>query len=82
MGTSDVDDLLKDHRKRPIISDGGPKAKFVGRVIIEMWEDDSPLDDGNKIAIVPNAMDGKHAQFLERVAAALALHMQRGNPFR
>jgi hypothetical protein len=80
--THDVDDPLKDCRKRPIISDAGPNATFVGRVIIEMWEDGSSLDDGQKLAIVPNAMDGKHAQFLERVAAALALRMQRGNPFR
>jgi len=79
--STEVDDPLKGYDKKPVISRGGPNATYVGRVIIEMW-DGVGRDDGDRIAMVVGAMDGHHGEFLERIAAALTLRLQRGNPFK
>jgi hypothetical protein len=70
------------YQKRPIITRGGPNQAYVGRVIIEMWEDASSPDDASKIAFVVDAVDGNHAAFLERVASALPQRLLRGNPLK
>lgn len=76
-----VDDPLTGYDKKPVISRGGSNATYAGRVIIEMW-DGVGRDDGDRIALVVGAIDGHHGEFLERVAAALTLRLQRGNPFK
>jgi hypothetical protein len=76
-----VDDPLAGYRKQPIISRGGPNASYVGCVIIEFWEDATAHDDGDRLAISADAVDGNHAQLLDRIAAALPLRLRKGNPF-
>lgn len=80
-GITSVDDPLAAYRKRPVISGAGPNATYVGRVVIELWSDGGTSDDAQMIAITADAMDGKHANLLERVAQALTRRMQQGNPF-
>jgi hypothetical protein len=77
--TSPVDDPLQNYQKRPIISEAVPNTTYVGRVIIELWEDGSSPDD-KMIAMTAEAVNGRHPQLLDRIAAALAKAMQRGNP--
>jgi hypothetical protein len=77
---STVPDPLKGYQRVPIISGGGPNSKYLGRVIIELWQEDGASDDSKMIAISADAVDGKHAQLLPRIAAALAQRMTRGNP--
>lgn len=75
-----VDDPLAAYRKKPVISGAGPNATYIGRVVIELWADTSVSDDADTIAITADAVDGKHANLLERVTLALTQRMQRGNP--
>lgn len=79
---SSVDDPLEGYHKKPIISRGGPNATYLGRVVIELWDDASSPDDAAKIAMAVDAVGGDHATFLERVASALTQRLQKGNPFR
>lgn len=74
-------DPLKDYRKQPIISRAGPHSTYVGRVIIELYEDDMGGTDAPNIAMTAGAVDGQHARLLERVAKALTTRLQSGNPF-
>jgi hypothetical protein len=77
---SPVDDPLAAYRKQPVISGAGSNATYVGRVVIELWSDGGVSDDAKMIAITADAVDGKHANLLERVALALTRRMQQGNP--
>lgn len=76
-----ADDPLLPYRKKPIMSDAGPNATYVGRVVLELWSDGGVSDDAKMLAITADAVDGKHTQLLERVAQALSRKMQQGNPF-
>jgi hypothetical protein len=76
-----ADDPLLPYRKKPIMSDAGPNATYVGRVILELWSDDGVTDDAKMLAISADAVDGKHTKLLERIAQALLHRMQQGNPF-
>ena len=77
-----VDDPLKGSHKKPVISSGGPNATYVGRVIIELWDGTTARDDADRIAMVVGAVDGHHAELLERIATALTQRLRRGNPFK
>jgi hypothetical protein len=76
-----VDDPLAAYRKKPVISGAGSDTTYVGRVVIELWSDGGMSDDAQMIAITADAVDGKHANLLERVTDALTRRMQQGNPF-
>lgn len=80
-GTFEADDPLANYRKKPIISQGGPNATYVGRIIIELWEEGPATDDAQKIAISADAADGNHAKLLARIAASLPRRLEKGNPF-
>lgn len=75
-----VDDPLAAYRKKPVISGAGSNATYVGRIVIELWSDGGVSDDAKMIAITADAVDGKHANLLERVSRALTRRMQQGNP--
>lgn len=75
-----ADDPLQPYRKQPIISGAGSNATYVGRVVIELWSDGGVSDDSEMIAVTADAVDGKHAQLLDRIAPALSRTMQKGNP--
>lgn len=75
-----ADDPLAHYRKQPIISRTGPDSTYLGRVIIELYDDGRGGADADNIAVTAGAMDGQHAQLLERVEKALATRLQRGNP--
>ncbi len=92
---SSAPDPLAAFRGKPVISGGGANRKYIGRVIVELWElvpqsgQTSPvvIDDVDGIAIradaTPSATaSGDHAALLDRVAAALPQRIAKGNPFR
>jgi hypothetical protein len=79
---SSVDDPLMGYQKKPIISRGGPKSTYRGRVIIELWDNAGSPDDADNIAMAVGAVDGNNALLLERVASALSKRLQKGNPFK
>jgi hypothetical protein len=80
--TSGAPDPLADYRHRPIISGGGGDLTYVGRVIVELWESSSGLDDSRTMAMSAEARDGDHAALARRVAAALPRAVQRNRLFR
>lgn len=63
-----VDDPLEHHRQRPVISVGAPGAKYLGRVVIELWDDGTGADVRN-LAFGIDAI-GDSAELLTRVVAA------------
>lgn len=73
-----VNDPLAAFHKKPIISSGGTDATYVGRIVIEMWDTPEARDDADRIAITSDAVDGKHADLLVRLAKALPSIVQRG----
>ncbi len=78
---SGAPDPLADFRHRPIIGEAQGKT-YVGRVIVELWEDSSAPDDARGIAMSADAVNGDHAALARRVAAALPKVMSRGGLFR
>lgn len=80
--TGPAHDSLQAYNNKPLFSDGGPGSQYLGRVVIEFWEHPGARDDGDKIALRVDAMDGKHGEFLVRVAEAITKKLTRGNPFK
>jgi len=68
--TSGQADPLATFQGKPMLGTH-PRGTFLGRVVIEMWETGSALDDSNKLSLSFEAVDGGHAAFLRRVTAAL-----------
>lgn len=92
---SSTADPLASYVGRPIISEGGANRKYIGRVIVELWEpvpqsganNSIVINDVNSMAISADAApsataNGDHATLLDRVAAALPQRVAKGNPFR
>src|SRR5579884_95582 len=78
---SSADDPLVGYQNKPIISSGQGNQQYLGRVIVEIWENDSAHDDSYKIAFLADAIDGNNEKLLQRVAAALPTRLQRNPPF-
>ncbi len=79
---SEVDDPLVGYHKKPIISlASSPNAKYLGRVIVELWDNTGARDDADALTISAGAMDGKHGKLLARIAEALLVRVQRSHPF-
>lgn len=74
-------DPFKDFEKKPMFGQGPENKRYLGRVVIEMWDDGSSVDDANKIIFTADAVDGDHSSFLKRVASALAKRTQTGPTF-
>jgi hypothetical protein len=80
-----VDPFQGKHGK-PIISGSGPNSRYIGRVVIELWE--SPETPAS--AITPAAIDACHLgllidpagkvngnELMQRIASALPVHVQK-----
>lgn len=65
--------------KGPIISQAGPKDKYLGRIIIEFYEIDGARTEADGVAYLVDAMNGDHATLAARVAAAFAAKVSK-NP--
>lgn len=76
-----ISDPLANHHAVPIMAQTGPDSQFVGRVIIELFDDGSAKPDSNKIAFTADAVDGDHAALIQRVAEALVERVHRTKPF-
>ena len=64
-------DPLQGYYGRPLTS-GLPSHKYIGRVIVELWEPPSGVNDANGLTFRFSAAGGiKPADVLKRVAAAL-----------
>jgi hypothetical protein len=71
-----VDDPLAAYQGKPVIGSGGANQQYLGRVVVELWEDGSPRDDAQKLTISSDAVDGQHAKFCQRIAGALPARVQ------
>ena len=76
-----ISDPLANHRNVPILAEVGPDSRYVGRVIVELFDDDSSKPDSNKIAFSVGAVDGNKAVLIQRVADALVKRVQQTKPF-
>lgn len=78
---SSTKDPLVSYIGKPVISDAGPNQKYIGRVIVELWElvpqngQTTPVVvndvDGIAVSTDATASGGHHAELLDRVVAAL-----------
>ena len=64
-------DPLTNYQYQPILSTPGPNDNYLGRVIIELYDDGSTRPDAAKIAYSAAAVDGNNAQLAARIAQAL-----------
>ncbi len=70
-------DPLSAYHNLPIVSEPGPNQKYIGRVIIELYEDGSTRSDASKIAYSATSVDGNSKAFALRVAQALIARLGR-----
>lgn len=73
-------DPLAAYHGQPMIANPGPKSTYLGRIIVEFYEDGSTKPDANKIAFSVDAVDGNHDSFAMRVAKALVARLEKQNP--
>jgi hypothetical protein len=59
---------------------GGASSQYIGRVVVELWDDGSQLDDAYKIIFSADATDGNPGKLLDRIAPALLKRAQK-KPF-
>ena len=78
-------DPLEGYHGKPIISGGGSHDRYIGRVILELWERprgaDPGVNDVNYFSMTSDATDGDAAGLLRRLADALPVRVARDHPF-
>lgn len=77
--TNQMGDPLSGYRGEPILGKQGPNARYLGRVIVELWEINSTKNDSYNIAISAGAVDEDNSTLIERIAAALSSRVQAAN---
>ena len=70
-------DPLGNYQGVPILGRQREMAQYVGRVIVELWEPSSGLDDSYSFAFRIDATNGDEKTLLKRVAAALPERVKR-----
>lgn len=70
-------DPLANYQGVPILGQQRDSAYYVGRVIVELWEPESGLDDSYSFACSIEAVNGDNKSLLRRVAAALPARVKR-----
>ncbi len=74
-------DPLASYQGNPILGQHGSGQRYVGRVVVELWETGQPEDDSQRIIFTADAADGNHGALLRRVAPALLKRAQKGPTF-
>ncbi len=74
--TNQTGDPLSGYQGRPILGQQGPNARYLGRVIVELWETQNTMNDSYNIAISSGAVDEDNATLIERIAGALVTRVQ------
>lgn len=69
-------DPLSGYQGKPILGQQGPNARYLGRVIVELWEIKDAKNDSYNIAISSGAVDRDNATLIERIAVALSARVQ------
>lgn len=75
--SSSASDPLANSLGVPILGQQREIAHYVGRVIVELWEPESGLDDSYSIACSIDAANGDKKTLLKRVAEALPTRVKR-----
>jgi hypothetical protein len=74
-------DPLASYEGKPILGQHGSSQRYVGRVVVELWETEQSVDDSQRIVFTADAADGNHSALLRRVAPALLKRVQKGPTF-
>ncbi len=75
--SSSTGDPLAHNIGMPILGQQGVNSTFVGRVIVELWEESDGLDDSYHIAFSIDAASGDEKTLLQRVSLALSARVNR-----
>lgn len=68
-----VPDPLADYHGKPLISQASPRCKYLGRIIVELWEQPG-FSDAQSIALsVQGTESVGTAELLQRIAEALPI---------
>lgn len=71
-------DLFQNHHGKPLISEAGPGSRYVGRVVIELWEVPThPTSPDQLSYTIDPAGKVKGFDLLQRIAVAFPLHVAR-----
>jgi len=79
--SSAAPDPLTEFQGRPTISVGGPPSIYVGRVMVELWEDPT-ISDAHLLTYAVDAATGDSRTLLARIAAALPIRLKKSSVFR
>ena len=74
---TEVNDPLANYQGQPIISRGSPTSTYLGRVVLELWQEGSTSNDADGLAVTADAVNENHNGLLQRVAAALPIRVSR-----
>jgi hypothetical protein len=61
---------------KPVLA-AQPGAKYVGRVVVEVWDTGRSSDQSHGLAFSSEAVDGNHGALLKRVAAGLSARVAK-----
>jgi hypothetical protein len=73
-------DPLANYQYQPILAAPGSNVQYLGRVIVEFYDDGSTRPDARKIAYSVAAVDGNNAQLATRIAQALVERLKTDPP--
>lgn len=75
--TATTKNPLAAYHGKPLISQVAAGQTYLGRLIVEMWDDGSAQDDSYKLALSCWAQSGNYADLTRRISAALPVRVQR-----
>lgn len=70
-------DPLSAYLDQPMIAHPGPNSRYVGRVIVELYENGSEKSDASKIAYTVDAIEGNYDTLALRIAKALVARLSQ-----
>ncbi|GHO59990.1 hypothetical protein [Ktedonobacter robiniae] len=81
-GPQNTADPLSSHQGQPLLGQQEASSQYLGRVVVELWDDGRQVDDSYKIVFSVDAIDGNAEALLQRIAPALFKRAQKGPIFK
>lgn len=62
---------------KPILASQGSGSKYIGRVVVEVWDTGTSIDPSYGLSFSSDAVDGNQKALLRRVAAGLSARVAK-----
>jgi hypothetical protein len=71
-------DRFQGFERKPMISSAGSQSRYLGRVVMEIWEPVSSTGRGDQVAYIVSPASGiKTNDLLQRAIKSLAAHLEK-----